>query len=234
MLMPFFDWTMILLIPGLLLGMYAQFKVSRTFEKYSKVRAQSGMRGADAARNILKEAHIYDVEVEETSGRLSDHYDPKAKKLRLSSEVYHGTSLASLGVAAHEAGHAIQHDVGYVPLAVRSSLVPIAQLGSMLWMPLFLAGLFLGAFRFLTEIGVYVFAAVVLFQIVTLPVEFNASSRAVALLEAGDFITRDEVRPTKKVLDAAALTYVAAAVTAILTLIRLLIISGMLGGRDDD
>lgn len=234
MIVPFFDWTMILLVPGLLLGMYAQFKVTSTFEKYSKVRAQSGMRGADAARNILKEANIYDVEVEETSGRLSDHYDPKAKKLRLSSDVYHGTSLASLGVAAHEAGHAIQHDVGYVPLEVRSALVPVAQLGSMLWMPLFMIGLFFGAFRILTEAGVYVFAAVVLFQIVTLPVEFNASSRAIALLEAGNFINRNEVGPTKKVLDAAALTYVAAAVTAVLTLIRLLIISGMLGGRRDD
>jgi uncharacterized protein len=230
----FWDSTMILLIPGILLGLFAQYKITKTFNKYMKVRASSGLKGVDAATQILEEAGIFDVRVEETPGHLTDHYDPKAKKLRLSTEVYHGTSLAALGVAAHEAGHAVQHDVGYVPLVIRSTLAPVVQIGSMAWMPLFLLGMFLGSLQYLSVIGVYIFAVIVLFQLITLPVEFNASSRAIALLESGNFISREEVGPTKRVLNAAALTYVAGAVTAVLTLIRLLILSGMLGGRNDD
>ena len=226
------DWTFIILIPGMLLGLYAQYKVKSTFAKYSQVRAVSGVKGVDVARRLLEQNQIYDVAVELTEGHLGDHYDPRSKVLRLSPDVYHGTSLASLGVAAHETGHAIQHDVGYLPLAIRSNLVPVVQFGSMAWFPLFLAGMFLSIPAFV-EIGVYAFTAVVLFQLVTLPVEFNASNRAIAILESGGFLNREEVSPTQKVLNAAALTYVAALVMSVLQLVRLLIISGMLGRRDD-
>lgn len=231
--MPFFmpDWTFVILIPGIILGLYAQYKVKSTFAKYSQVRAVSGVKGVDVARRLLEQNQIYDVAVELTEGHLGDHYDPRSKILRLSPDVYNGTSLASLGVAAHETGHAIQHDVGYLPLAIRSNLVPIVQFGSAAWFPLFLIGIFIApAF---IKIAVYAFTAVVLFQLVTLPVEFNASNRAIAILESGGFLNREEVTPTQKVLNAAALTYVAALVMSVLQLVRLLIISGMLGRRDD-
>lgn len=227
----FFDWTMILLIPAILVSMYAQAKVHGAYNKWSQVRATSGISGAMAARELLRQAGIHDVEVEMVQGHLTDHYDPRTKKLRLSPQVYNSSSIAALGIAAHETGHAIQHDVGYYPLALRNSLVPVANLGSNLAFPLILIGLLFGN-PTLAIWGVYAFTAVVLFQLVTLPVEFNASSRAVALLEGSGFITRSEVKPTKAVLNAAALTYVAAALTAVLNLLRLLIISGVLN-RDE-
>lgn len=230
--MPIWDPTFIILIPGVILGLYAQFKVQSTFARYTDVRARSGITGAEVARRLLEQNRIHDVAVEQTPGHLGDHYDPREKRLRLSPDVYHGTSLAALGVAAHETGHAIQHDVGYLPLAVRSNLAPAVQIGSMAWFPIFLVGLFLHT-PFLVQLGIYAFTLVVLFQLVTLPVEFNASSRAIAILESGGFLTREEVGPTRKVLSAAALTYVAALVMSILQLIRLLVISGMLGRRDD-
>lgn len=222
-----FDWTMIILIPAILVSMYAQFKIQSAYGHWSRVRSSSGVSGAMVARELLRQAGIYDVEVEMIDGHLTDHYDPRSKKLRLSPEVYHGNSIAALGIAAHETGHAVQHDVGYYPLALRNSLVPVANLGSNLALPLIILGLLLGS-PTLAIWGVYAFTAVVLFQLITLPVEFNASSRAVALLEGSGFITRSEVQPTKAVLNAAALTYVAAALTAVLNLVRLLILSGVL------
>lgn len=227
----FYDWTIILLIPAIILSLYAQIKVQSTYTRYAKVQSASGVTGAMAARELLQQAGIDDVQVELVQGHLTDHYDPRSKKLRLSPEIYNSSSLAALGIAAHETGHAIQHDVGYYPLAFRNSLVPVANIGSNAAFPLIILGLILGLPN-LAIWGVYAFAAVVLFQLVTLPVEFNASSRAVAVLEGSGFITGSEVRPTKKVLNAAALTYVAAAITAILNLVRLLIISGVLNRND--
>lgn len=223
----FLDWTMILLIPAILLSLYAQAKVQGAYAKWSQVRSASGVSGAMAARELLNRAGLDHVRVEMVQGHLTDHYDPRTKTLRLSPQVYNSSSIAALGIAAHETGHAIQHDVGYYPLALRNSLVPVANFGSNLAFPLIILGLLMGLPK-LAIWGVYAFTAVVLFQLVTLPVEFNASSRAVALLEGSGFITRNEVAPTKAVLNAAALTYVAAAVTAVLNLLRLLIISGVL------
>ena len=227
----FWDPTFILLIPGIIIAAWAQHKVTATFDKYYRVGSLSGMTAAQAARRILNQQGLDNVTVEVIPGRLSDHYDPRVKALRLSEQVYHSKSLAAIGVAAHEAGHAIQHDEGYAPLAIRSSLVPVAQFGSNAAWILLIVGLILGA-PFLARIGVYAFAGVVLFQLVTLPVEFNASSRALALLEGGGYLTREEIPQTKKVLDAAALTYVAAALMGILQLVRLIIISGI--GRNDE
>ncbi|MHB1125980.1 MAG: zinc metallopeptidase [Bacillota bacterium] len=232
MFFPFWDPTMIILIPAIILSLYAQMKVQSTFHKYDRVQASSRMTGAEVAQRLLNRAGVDHVRVEMIEGRLGDHYDPKSKALRLSPGVYRGSSLAALGVAAHEAGHALQDDAAYVPMQLRASFVPLAQWGSNLAFPLLIIGLIFG-FPSLAVIGVYAFTAVVIFQLVTLPVEYNASSRAVALLEGEGFITPQEVGPTRKVLNAAALTYVAAAITGILTLVRLLILSGMLGGRDD-
>ncbi|KJS20940.1 MAG: peptidase [Clostridiaceae bacterium BRH_c20a] len=226
------DWTMILLIPGIILAMYAQGKVQTTFHKYSKVISKRGITGAETARRILDGYGLHDVQIEMTGGQLSDHYDPRSRKVRLSNDVYRGSSLASLGVAAHEVGHAIQHDTGYAPLHIRNSIIPVTRIGSTLSFPLLLIGLFMGI-PSLAQLGVLLFTGVVLFQIITLPVEFNASSRALAILDQEGFLSGEELKGTKKVLDAAALTYVAAALMAALNLLRLLIISGMLGGRRD-
>ncbi|MFZ7103117.1 MAG: zinc metallopeptidase [Peptococcaceae bacterium] len=228
----FFDPTMILLIPGIILAAYAQGKVQTTFQRYSRVLSRRGITGAQVARFILDGYGLQEVDVEMTGGRLSDHYDPRTRKVRLSNDVYRGSSLASLGVAAHEVGHAIQHDTGYTPLHIRNSIVPVTQIGSTLSFPLLIIGLLMGSFA-LARLGVLLFAGVVLFQVITLPVEFNASSRALAILDKEGFLSREELAGTKKVLDAAALTYVAAALMAALNLLRLLIISGMLGGRRD-
>lgn len=228
----FFDPTMILLIPGIILAMYAQGKVQSTFQRYSRVLSQRGITGAQVARRILDSYGLHDVEIETIGGQLSDHYDPRSRKVRLSGGVYGGSSLASLGVAAHEVGHAIQHDTGYTPLYIRNSIIPITQIGSTLSFPLLLLGLFMGIPK-LAYFGVLLFTGVVVFQVITLPVEFNASSRALAILDSEGFLSREELSGTKKVLDAAALTYVAAALMAALNLLRLLIISGMLGGRRD-
>lgn len=233
MVMPFFFWdsTMIIVLPALLLAMYAQAKVSGTFQKYLRVPASCGLTGAQVARRLLDQNGLYDVSIEMIRGHLSDHYDPRKKVLRLSQDVYSGTSVASLGVAAHETGHAIQHDVGYIPLGIRNSIFPVASIGSQMAFPLFLMGLLFRA-ESLMFIGILAFTAAVLFQVVTLPVEFNASSRAIEALEAGGFITRAEVEPAKRVLSAAALTYVAATFMAIMQLIRLLALAGMFQRRD--
>lgn len=225
----FWDYTMIILLPAILLALYAQTKVSSTFERYLRVPAKIGLTGAEVAREILRQSGIYDVSVEVQGGKLSDHYDPRHKVLRLSSEVYHGRSLAALGVAAHECGHAIQHDVGYAPLALRNAIVPAAGIGSQMAFPLFFIGLLFRADT-LMMLGIMLFSLAVIFQMITLPVEFNASSRAVAVLENYRFIDRSERRPVRAVLNAAALTYVAATLMAVMQLIRLLVIAGI--GRD--
>ncbi|WP_213975127.1 zinc metallopeptidase [Tepidanaerobacter acetatoxydans] len=225
----YWDYTMIILLPAMILAIYAQAKVTSTFERYLRVPAKSGMTGADVAREILKQSGIYDVSVQIQGGRLSDYYDPRRKVLKLSRDVYNGSSLAALGVAAHECGHAIQHDVGYAPLSIRNTIVPAAGIGSQMAFPLFFLGLLFRADS-LMLVGILLFSLAVIFQIITLPVEYNASNRAVAILENGGFIDRSEVGPVKAVLGAAALTYVAATLTAVMQLLRLLVLAG--AGRD--
>ncbi len=225
----FYDVTFILLIPAIILSLYAQTKVQTTFNKYLRVPASKGLNGAMVAQRILANNGMHDVKVEMSPGKLSDHYDPRSKTVRLSPEVYSGTSLASLGVAAHEVGHAIQHNNGYFPLELRSAFVPVAQIGSTLAFPLILIGIIMPAFSSFLDIGILLFTAVVLFQVITLPVEFNASNRAIAQLEAHGFIVPQETSGVKKVLSAAALTYVAAAITAVLNLVRLLILARIMG-----
>ncbi|MGI5853466.1 MAG: zinc metallopeptidase, partial [Bacillota bacterium] len=198
------DVTFLLLIPAFLLAMYAQMKVQGTYNKYAKVPAQSGYTGAQMARALLDANQLDNVAIEITNGRLSDHYDPGKKVLRLSPEVYHGKSLAALGIAAHEIGHAAQHANSYVPLAVRNSLVPIANIGGNLAFPLFFIGLFIQS-GWLVDLGVILFAAAVAFQLITLPVEFNASNRAMAMLEGHGYLSRvEELQGARKVLSAAA------------------------------
>lgn len=225
------DWTYILVLIGAILCMAASAKVNSTYNKYSKVRSMTGMTGAQVAQKILQYNGIYDVQIEHVRGNLTDHYDPSKKVLRLSDSVYGSTSVAAIGVAAHECGHAVQHQVGYVPIKIRSALVPAANIGSKLGLPLILLGvIFGGAGSTLAQIGIWVFALAVLFQIVTLPVEFNASGRAIKMLDQYGILHHQEVGHVKKVLSAAAFTYVAAAASAILQLLRLVLIFG--GGRD--
>ena len=230
--MIFWDPTMVLLIPAMILAMYAQMKVNSTYHHYSQIASQRGMTGADVARYISNKNGLYDIPIERVQGQLSDHYDPRSRVVRLSQGVYDSTSIAALGVAAHEVGHAIQHDTGYMPLYIRNTIIPITQIGSYVSIPLLILGILVSSPR-LVELGILLFTAIVFFQLITLPVEFNASRRAVAVLGDEAILTADELVGTKKVLSAAALTYVAAAVTAVFQLLRLLIISGVLGGRDD-
>ena len=225
-----YDPTYILLIPAIILTMYAQFKVSSTTNKYFRVRTQRGYTGEQTAREILTANGIYDVKIEMISGTLSDHYDPRSRVLRLSQDVYRGTSITSVAVAAHECGHAIQHARGYAPLTIRGAIVPVVNFASSASWILIMLGLFMSSFNFLLKIGILLFAATVVFQLVTLPVEFNASSRALAQIENLGIVSHDERRESKKVLKAAALTYVAAAATAVLQLLRLITIAGR---RDD-
>lgn len=227
-----FDGTYVLIILAFLISALVSAKMNATFSKYSKVRSYCGMTGAQAAQRILSSAGIYDVRIEHVSGKLTDHYDPSNKVLRLSDAVYGNTSIAAIGVAAHECGHAVQHARNYVPLSVRSAIVPVANFGSQLSWPLFLAGLIF-SFRPLLMIGILLFCAALLFQIVTLPVEFNASARALRMLDETGIMGRQEIRGTKKVLRAAAMTYVAAVIGSLLQLLRLLILSGAFRRRDD-
>ena len=227
-----FDGTYVLIILAFLISALVSAKMNATFSKYSKVRSYCGMTGAQAAQRILSSAGIYDVRIEHVSGKLTDHYDPSNKVLRLSDAVYGNTSIAAIGVAAHECGHAVQHAKNYVPLSVRSAIVPVANFGSQLSWPLFLAGLIF-SFRPLLMIGILLFCAALLFQIVTLTVEFNASARALRMLDETGIMGRQEIRGTKKVLRAAAMTYVAAVIGSLLQLLRLLILSGAFRRRDD-
>lgn len=229
--MPFmWDPTFILLIPPIILALYAQYKVRSTYSKFSEIRSAAGMSGAETARRLLKQNGIHDVEVEEVGGMLSDHYDPRDKTVRLSSDIYHGHHLAGLAVAAHEVGHAIQHASGYMPLNLRHAFLPVCNIGSMAAFPLFFIGLMF-QMPGLMDIGIAFFAAVVAFQLVTLPVEFNASSRAMAQLVDGRYLAPQEGALARKVLNAAALTYVAAAATSLMHLLRLLILRG--SSRDE-
>lgn len=221
----FSPMDLVLLVPALILTLVAQAKVKSAFKKMSKVRSESGMTGAQVAKSLLQRNQLYDVTVEQVSGHLSDHYDPRAKAVRLSPEVYQSNSLAALGIAAHETGHAIQHHVAYAPLSWRSTIFPVANLGSKAAFPLFFIGMIL-SFPALIDLGIIFFAGAVLFHLVTLPVEFNASSRAMAQLSNGGYLSAHEISGAKKVLDAAAMTYVAAAAMAVLQLIRLLLIRG--------
>lgn len=230
----YFDPTYFLVIIGVIICMLASAKVNSTYAKYDRVRNHAGITGVMAAEQILKNAGIYDVRVQRVSGKLTDHYDPRAKVLRLSDATYGSTSVAALGVAAHECGHAIQHATHYAPLSVRGALVPVANFGSGIAWPLILIGLFMNGqmSMLLINLGILLFSAAVLFQIVTLPVEFNASSRAMNILEDSGMLYQEEARQARKVLTAAALTYVASAASAILQLLRLLILTG--GRRRDD
>ena len=227
----YFDPTYILVLIGVVISMIASVRVKSTFQKYSRVRSRTNMTGAQAAQRVLNSAGIHDVTIRHVSGDLTDHYDPRNKTLNLSDPVYGSTSVAAIGVAAHECGHAIQHQQGYSLLSLRSALVPVANFGSAVSWPLIIAGvIFGGAGSTLCKIGILLFSAAVLFQLVTLPVEFNASFRAVRILGDTGILGDQELPYTKKVLKAAALTYVAGAAAAILQLLRLLI---LFGGRDN-
>lgn len=218
-----FDPTLIILIPAILFTMYAQFKVSSTTSRYLKVRSQRGFTGEQTARKILDSNGLYNVRIEMVKGHLSDHYDPRSKVLRLSQDIYYGTSITSVAVAAHECGHAIQHAKGYAPLSLRSSLVPVVNFASNMSWFLIMLGFFMGGA--LLKVGILLFSASVIFQIITLPVEFNASNRAMVQLADIGILEGKELNQGRRVLTAAALTYVAAALTAVLQLLRLVAIA---------
>jgi len=223
--LPYFDPSYIyVLIPAIIFAVWAQIKVKSTYEKYSRVINGRGITGAQAAESILRKSGIYDVRVEHISGNLTDHYDPRSKVIRLSDGVYHSRSVAAIGIAAHEAGHAVQHNTGYAPLRIRNAIIPVTQFGSNAAVPLIILGLVL-SFPALIYFGIILFIAVVIFQVITLPVEFNASSRALAALAEGLGLTPGERREAKKVLCAAAMTYVAALAVSLAQLLRLLMIA---------
>ena len=223
----FYDPTYILVMIGVVICLLASAKMNSTFSKYSRVRSHSRMTGKEAAEALLHREGIYDVRVEYVAGNLTDHYDPRSKVLRLSDATYQQTSVAAIGVAAHECGHAIQHARGYAPLSIRSALVPVANFGSSIAWPLIIIGLIMNSqtSQLFLNLGVIAFSMAVLFQIVTLPVELNASRRALKILGNTGMLYPDEVRETRKVLTAAALTYIAGAASAILQLLRLIMIS---------
>ena len=230
----YYDPTYFLVLIGVVFSLLAQTKVTNTFSKYSQVRNRTGMTGAEAAQRILQGAGIYDVRIEHINGNLTDHFDPRSKVLRLSDAVYGSASVAAVGVAAHECGHAIQHAKGYAPLKFRSMLVPVANFGSKIAWPLIILGLFITSksSTLLINLGIIAFLGAVLFQVVTLPVEFNASNRAIRIIEETGLMQGEEVKSARKVLSAAALTYVASAATAILQLLRIFLLVG--GRRRND
>ena len=230
----YYDWTYILVLIGILICLAASARVKQVFAKYSTVQSRLRLTGKEAAEEILRRNGIYDVRVVHIPGNLTDHYNPGNKTLGLSDTVYQSSSVAAVGVAAHECGHAVQHARGYAPLAIRGALVPVANFGSAMAWPLILIGLLITGetSAFLINLGILLFCAAVLFQLVTLPVEFNASRRAVDVLGASGMLYPDELSSVKKVLRAAALTYVAGAASAILQLLRLLILTG--GRRRND
>lgn len=230
----YFDPTYILIVIGMVICLVAQAHVNATFKKYSRVQSNSGLTGAQAAKRILESQGIYDVTIQHIAGELTDNYNPRNKVLSLSSSTYNSTSVAAIGVAAHECGHAIQHDRGYAPIAVRNALVPFANWGSRLSWILIIVGIIFygqGTGQTMIDIGIFAFSLAVLFQLVTLPVEFNASGRAIKVLESTGIFGTSELKCTKKVLGAAAMTYVAATASSILQLLRLVI---LFGGRRDD
>jgi Zn-dependent membrane protease YugP len=222
--MTFDYYYLVLVVPTIILSLIAQIMVKSTFAKYSKMPCSKRITGQDSAALLLKANNIRDVRIESVQGSLTDHYDPSSKVLRLSQPVYGQNSIAAVGVAAHETGHAIQHARRYGPLALRSTLVPVANIGSMIGPYLAMAGLFL-SMPLLLNIGIILFGGAVLFYVITLPVEFNASARAIAILKANNVLTKDELNGVKKVLTAAAMTYVASALTALMSLLRLVLLS---------
>ena len=230
----FYDPTYFLVLIGVVLSLVASARVKSTFNKYSQMRNSRGMTGAEAAEQVLHGAGIYDVRIEHVAGNLTDHYDPRSKVLRLSDTVYGQTSVAAVGVAAHECGHAIQHAKGYGPLKFRNVLVPVANFGAKIAWPLILVGLLINSESswFIMQAGIIAFSLAVLFQIVTLPVEFNASNRAIRVLADRGMMFGEEIVAAKKVLNAAALTYVAGAASSILQLLRLIILTGGRRRRD--
>lgn len=224
--MPFFfdEYYLLLVVPTLILSLWAQIKVKSTFAKYSRVPCSRGITGQKAAALLLNSKRISNVRIEGVRGSLTDHYDPSTKVVRLSEPVFAANSIAAVGVAAHEAGHAIQHATSWGPLALRSTLVPVANIGSSMGPWLAIAGIFL-SMPLLINIGIFLFSGAVLFYVITLPVEFNASSRAIAILRANNVLNEQELKGVRKVLTAAALTYVASALTAIASLLRLILLS---------
>lgn len=226
-IVPFFwDPTFILLIPAMILALWARGLVSRTYRRYSQVPARSGASGRDVAADLLRRQGLADVPVQPTRGDLDDHYDPRRRTVNLSPGVYQGSSLAALAVAAHETGHALQHAAGWFPLVLRNAMAPTVGFGSSLAFPLFLVGFLFSSVRVLMDVGILLFSLAVLFHLVTLPVELDASRRAMAMLEGGGYLTVDESRGARKMLRAAAMTYVAAAAVSVMHLLRLLILRG--------
>lgn len=226
----YWDTTYYLVIIAMLLSLFASFGVKSTFGKYQKLKTARGITGAEAARRVLDMNGLQHIRIERVSGELTDHFDPRSNVIRLSDSTYNDTSVAAVGVAAHEAGHAVQHATGYVPIKVRNAIVPVVNIGSQLAMPLFVIGLLLN-FLNLAYAGVILFSLALVFQLVTLPVELNASSRAIKILDSSMLLYEDEIKPAKKVLKAAAMTYVAAVAATALQLLRLLLI---LNRRRDD
>ncbi len=227
----YYDWTILLVIPAFIFSIWAQFKVQSTYKKYSQTPTRSGMTGAEAARRILDSNGLRSVRIEHIRGELTDHYDPKARVIRLSDAVHDSKSAAAIGVAAHEAGHAVQYAKEYFPMKLRAFIIPVTQVGSYLAIPLFIIGLFMASDGLMLA-GIVLYAAITLFQLITLPVEFDASKRAIAALSGSRTLDRDELDAAKKVLTAAAMTYVAALATSLTTLLRLLLLAG--GGRRRD
>lgn len=228
--MLFFDPTYIIILPAILLAAFAQFNVKSTFQKFQQVYSKRGYTAAQVARDILDRNGLQSVRIERVNGNLTDHYDPRANVVRLSDSTYDSPSVAAIGVAAHEVGHAVQHATNYVPISIRNFILPITSIGSNLAMPLVIAGLIFSA-QFLISIGIFLYAFMVLFQLVTLPVEFNASGRAMRTLEENGFLDSTELSQAKAVLKAAALTYVAALFSAILSLLRLLLLANRRNNR---
>ena len=226
------DWTILVLIPAMIFALWAQARVNSTFKRYAKVHSRRGLTGAEAARRVLDAAGLYNVRIEHIRGHLTDHYDPRENVIRLSDATFNSTGIAAVGVAAHEAGHAVQHAQGYVPIKLRAAIIPITNIGSKLSMPLFLLGLIFaggsyvggGIGETLMLTGILFFSFSTLFQLVTLPTEFNASSRAMKALEDGGVLAADELPAAKKTLSAAAMTYVAALATSLASLLRLILI----------
>lgn len=233
-----FDMSYILLVlPCILISLWASANVKNTFNKYSKKYAARQITGAQAAQRVLQSNHISNVRIEKVSGQLTDHFDPRSNVIRLSDQVYDSTSIAAIGVACHEAGHAVQHATHYAPIKLRSAVIPITNIGSKLAMPLILIGIllsYLGNFSYtLVYIGIGCFALTLLFELITLPVEFNASRRAINAIDEYGILTSDEIKGAKKTLTAAALTYIAAAAVTLAQLLRLILLFGNRGRRRD-
>lgn len=232
-----FDWTYVyLVLPCVLLSLWASHRVNSTFQKYSRQYSQRRLTGAEAARRVLAANGVYDVRIERVSGNLTDHFDPKTNVIRLSDSVFDSTSTAAIGVAAHEAGHAVQYAVGYAPIKLRSAIIPVTNFGSKIAMPLILLGILFSAFGGFSDtlvyLGIACFGFSFVFQLVTLPVEFNASRRAIQTIESAELLTVEEQKGAKKTLTAAAMTYVAATATALAQLLRLIVIFGQGRGRN--